>query len=910
MSLETVAATPIVERLVGCIWNSSARRANYLTQFEENYNSLMINMRELRGLVDHVKRRVEVDEASQQMKRTPLVVQWLERVESFQQDVDVISQECSREIEERCCGDYCPTNWPSRYRLGKKVSRKLKIVAELCSQGNFDVVADKSLPAQVQVQPEGLNVGMEEIYGEVLSWLADDTVKIIGIYGMGGVGKTTLLKKINNKFQDEKASKFDMIIWVVVSNHFSLQNIQKQIGKRLGLTWTEDEDQNDRAHHLFDVLSKRRFLLLLDDVWKHMDLEAIGIPSPHLSGNNSKIVITTRSERVCGEMEASKRLRVPVLGWEQAWELFQQKVGQGDLNSHSEIRGLAEAVAKECGGLPLALITTGRAMAAKKTLREWSHARSMLRQYSSEFPGMKEKVLAILKFSYDSLEDDTARECFLDFSLYPEDHNVYIDDLLYHWIGEGFLAESKDLYAALDKGHDIIGSLKAACLLESSSYGENFVKMHDIVRELALWIACECGAKKNKYLVQAGVGLTQAPKVEEWKEAVRISLMENEIEELTGSPECPSLLTLLLMDNYSLSIIPDDFFQYMHILKVLDLSFTGIWDVPKSIGGLVELEFLCLAYTNIRTLPDELKNLVKLKYLCLAATENLKTVPHGMLSCFPRLQVLYLGNIKFDASVEEDLEALEQLGDLGICIQELPTLYRALQRLSLKILWLQIERCQGLIELALMSSTILMKTRRIRFLTLKNCSDLEKLTINLLEAENDDMGSLLTLQELRLYNLPKLSNVLWEDSATHLYFKNLWLVKISYCHELKDLSWLVLVPFLRQLEVTDCKEVEEIIPHRLATTAFENKNVFSRVQSMVFSNLPKLKIITGVALPFPCLELLHVRGCPLLKKLPFAPDNINESALPQIRGYAEWWNELEWEDETIKSFMQPGFIKL
>ncbi|KAL5698101.1 hypothetical protein ACHQM5_029180 [Ranunculus cassubicifolius] len=842
MSLEAAAtvSTPIVERVVACLWDNSIQHASYLTKFKDSFKSLEDKMDELQGREEDVKRRIELDEATQQMERRPEVAEWLRRVEAFKQEVGVILQDCSREIQQRCCGDYCPKNWWSRYRLSKKVCKKLKVVVEVINQGQFELVSHKALPSRFEAKYESPSVGMDEAFAKVWSWLADDAVKTIGIFGTGGVGKTTLLKKINNKFQEESATtSFHGVIWVVVSSQFNLQKVQKQIGERLGLAGSEDDDQNRKAQLIFNALSKKKFLLLLDDVWKPLNFEEIGIPSQ----KHSKVVLTTRSESVCGEMEVDKKFKVPFLDWDAAWTLFQQKLGQEALNYHPEIPKLAELVAKECGGLPLALITIGRAMSIKKTPHEWNHALKTLQKYAAGFSGMDQKVLSILKFSYDNLEDDIVRDCFLYFSLYPEDSDIPCRQIVDYWMGEGFLDEFKDMDDVVNKGYDIIGSLKAACLLEMGISGETHVKMHDIVRDLALWIGREYGEKESKILVEAKVGLIQAPNVESWEDAERISLMENEIEELTGAPKCPHLRTLMLRSNRHLSVIPDDFFQYMPILRVLDLSRTSIKVVPKSIGDLLQLQFLVLYNTKIRTCPEELGNLVKLKFLNLMKTW-VETIPSGVISRFPRMQVLRLGDIKLDDSLAAELESLGQLRELGICITNIQPLLS--QRLISCITNLVIRECTGLTELA---------------------------------------------------------KIIWRETPTHLLD-----VKISGCSPLKDISWLVLAPLLIFLMVDDCSELEEIILDKFAATIDGSQNIFSRLKFLELKRLPKLKSIVRGTLVFPDLRSILVTNCSMLKKLPLGSTSTDKSKLV-IYGSAEWWNELQWEDEIAKSSFQPFFVE-
>ncbi|KAI9161044.1 hypothetical protein LWI28_013936 [Acer negundo] len=204
------------------------------------------------------------------------------------------------------------------------------------------------------------------------------------------------------------------------------------------------DNEDDRAAELFRRLSNRKFVLLLDDIWQRIDLSKVGVPVL----DTCKIVFTTRSEDVCNHMEAHERFKVECLSPEVAWDLFQQKLGTDALNSHREIPKHAKIVVNECKGLPLALITIGRAMASRRKLEEWQYAIKVLQSYPSEFPGMEDTVLLILKFSYDSLANEFLKSCFIYCAIYPEDHVIDEDELIDLWIGEGFLRDIDNIYDA------------------------------------------------------------------------------------------------------------------------------------------------------------------------------------------------------------------------------------------------------------------------------------------------------------------------------------------------------------------------------------------------------------------------------------------------------------------------------
>ncbi|MBA0748388.1 hypothetical protein Gogos_005222 [Gossypium gossypioides] len=217
-----------------------------------------------------------------------------------------------------------------------------------------------------------------------------------------GVGKTTLLTQINNKFSTTP-NGFDVVIWALVSKDYDVGKIQDRIGGNLGFSddsW-KNKSVDQKATDIYGVLRSKRFVVLLDDLWKRVDLNQVGIPKPSQE-NGSKLIFTTRSLEVCGEMGAGKKIKVECLESKKAWELFQDKVGDETLNSHPDIPNLAKQVAERCGGLPLALITIGRAMACKTTIEEWNYAIEMLKRCA--LPKMKNEVFPLLKFKLVKLK--------------------------------------------------------------------------------------------------------------------------------------------------------------------------------------------------------------------------------------------------------------------------------------------------------------------------------------------------------------------------------------------------------------------------------------------------------------------------------------------------------------------------
>ncbi|KAI3941743.1 hypothetical protein MKW92_021600 [Papaver armeniacum] len=907
--------SPIID-IVSRLWSCSAVHRNYCCELKQNLNALESSFMKLKDRRDDVKERVHTAESNptEPAKRTHEVSGWLQRVEELEQEIETILQKGVKNEGGSyfCC--WGRKNCGSGYKLGKDVVEMLNDANELWNEGVFQVLVDKSQPDIVREIPANQAVGIESKLEEIWSLLADEETldRIIGLYGMGGVGKTTLLKNLNNKFL-KRNHHFDKIIWVVVSKDIDIKNIQKQIGKLLGLSWSEETNIDDKAKDITEVLKNKKFVLFLDDIWGRVDLATVGIPDLTNDSqemiNISRVVFTTRSESVCGFMEADKKIKVDCLEWDKAWILFQEKVGQQELTNCPNILEIAKQVAKECLGLPLALVTIGRTMASKTTLPQWQYALTVLQKSASEFSGMAEEVLAKMKFSYDNLPTEKLKSCFLYCSLYPEDYSISKVDLIGLWIGEGFLDEVDDIEEAYNEGHDVIENLKGACLLETGFFLINgdSVKMHDVVRDLAIWIVTDLGAKKGKYLtVQAKNKL----KLQKWEKAEKISLVGNEsVGELNGAPICSNLSTLLLQDSKA-HIISDDFFRSMPMLKVLDMSKMEINDckkLPASIFSLTELQYFDLSFSYCK--------------------HNYIDLSPGTLVCLTKLKMLnfYCSNT-FNWEVEggprlSELECLNYLNYLGIKIGTSLALQRlaSSHKLQLCTNLLQIYRCQDITTLILSPlsspaaspiSTLVSLGNMVGLKTLQldYCWKLEELRIVSWVGMEDKATLFTSLEILQLFDMPELK-ITWHVAQLSLFcFVNLKQVSIWCCPKLKDVTWLIYAQNLETLDLEYLDGLEEIISEGLAAKE-KSKTTFSRLNSLSFISIPKLKRICNHNVEFLCLDHIEVNRCPELKKLPFNTNSVISRTLGKIEGEKQWWESLEWEDEATKSNLAPYFCE-
>ncbi|GMN23738.1 hypothetical protein TIFTF001_045807 [Ficus carica] len=372
-----------------------------------------------------------------------------------------------------------------------------------------------------------------------------------------------------------------------------------------------------------------------------------------------------------------------LLSKEEAWQLFLDIVGHG-VSSVPNLNPIVQDIVKECAHLPLAIVIVAGSLKGNVDRDEWKTALEELRACAKGPYDMGNTVMQKLKLSFGRLKDKKLQECLLYCALYPEDSVIRREDLIKYLIDEGIIEGMDSRRAEVGKGHSMLNKLENACLLEGSSnkFGYKCVKMHDLVRDMALNIT------GTRYLVEAGIGSEDIPENQKWiEDLIMVSLMCNRISDIpsNASPKCPMLSTLILRNNKLLEEIPDCFFMYMKNLNILDLSYTNIKILPTAISHLMNLTALLLRgckrlehvpslakvralrrldcwRTGIEEVPQGLEMLVNLRYLNLQ-TKLLKRIPDGVLPKLSHLQHLSLPRY-FSRTLKVNVEELASLRKL------------------------------------------------------------------------------------------------------------------------------------------------------------------------------------------------------------------------------------------------------
>ncbi|PIA24871.1 hypothetical protein AQUCO_16600002v1, partial [Aquilegia coerulea] len=690
-----IVVTPINE-VAKYLFGSLKQQIRYLTSYNTNIQNLRSQVSELQLTRQRVQTLAEA--AQRNSDELFLDVQkWLEdttveKLEEQQRDfIDEVN------INKKCFKGLCP-DLSSRLRLSKQAVRMTETFHTLQEKGNDfpeTGISHPRPPPNVELVRTTTIVEnilpRDSLMNNLKEALGDSNIRSIGVYGMGGIGKTTLVEKINNELDGHKL--FNKVIMVIVSKDPDLMKIQDDVARRLGMN-LEATSTNVRASKLFERLeTEEKLLIILDDVWKPLKVEDIGL------SRGCKLVVTTRSQDVCVQMDLQKMIKVEPLSKDESWDLFESKAGY--VVTLPNLEPIAQNIVAKCKGSPLAIAALGSALKSVKEEYVWNNALHVLSYPTrSDLEGIMPEVVTSISFSFERLESPEIKKCFLFCCLFPEDYNIDLHDLRDYGIGERFLKVGGTLDNASDKLLSFIKKLKDCCLLLEGDE-EYSVKIHDVVRDVAI---CIGGDAEYGFLVNVGGGLIKFRESEDLKEKKRISFMKHSKDVLRDPLECPQLQSLLIRENDDIRIDQESFFEDNKSLEVLDLrgmTYRFIMPTPQSIscltnlktlrlvycdvsdkisllGGLRKLEILNLSNSIVKTLPEEIGNLVNLRSLDLNWAE-LSFVAPNVISKLSYLEEFYMSQQytewdtmtsggEYNARLKE-VELLSRLSRLTICIK-------------------------------------------------------------------------------------------------------------------------------------------------------------------------------------------------------------------------------------------------
>ncbi|CAI9773414.1 unnamed protein product [Fraxinus pennsylvanica] len=298
--------------------------AQILPNLEEKTETLQRKIRLLETRKDDVKDAT----CRSGKKRKTEVEDWMDKVEDIMNDFGT--------LEQRVAQNSRFYHVFKRQKLAEQLKRMIDEVTELDAQSEFPsglfLEVDESIDRLLLI-PEPNGRAFRQNSEDIWPSLTDVNAVSIGIYGMKGVGKTTLAQHVHDRLLRESIFS-GHVYWVTVSQEFNIYKLQSDIAQVLKLNIEDDKDEGKRAAKLFQKFQKmERFVLILDDVWKQINAEKIGIPSKR---DGCKLVVTSRSEEVCRRMNCKKIIKVNTLSEQEALDLFWKTLDRDELSVEAE----------------------------------------------------------------------------------------------------------------------------------------------------------------------------------------------------------------------------------------------------------------------------------------------------------------------------------------------------------------------------------------------------------------------------------------------------------------------------------------------------------------------------------------------------------------------------------------------
>ncbi|KAJ9672866.1 hypothetical protein PVL29_026212 [Vitis rotundifolia] len=805
----------------------------------------------------------------------------------------------------------------SGWHVIKDYEYQLKYIEEI-----LEVICKRLGPKQLHIDDDivGMDSRLEELKSLINSQLHD--VRVVGIYGTGGIGKTMIAKFVYNEIQCEfNGASFLENVKESFKKGCQLQLQQKLLHGIMGQN-IELSNIDDGINIIKNRLGSKKVLIVIDDMDSREQLDSL-VGSRNWFGAGTTIIVTTRDQQLLRYYEADVTYEVKKLNYEEAIQLFSKHAFKQNAPKEDYVK-LSNCMVDYDWGLPLALKVLGSSLYGM-TIDEWKSASDKLKN------NLMKEIYDVLRISFDMLDCSQKKEKTAFVSKILDRCNLYATWNIKVLYDKYLITFSNNMRQM----HDLIQQMgwtivHKECPGEPSKWSrlwdpndiydaffrqkftlEAFAEMKRVfskmkkLRLLKVYYSDHHSLprKENKMCLPKDFefpsnlrylhweGLESLPSNFHAENLIAINLKSSNIKELWDGDKCLAELKFLdLSNSQQLMKIPKfssmtkletlnlksctsfcnlhssiGTFHQMKFLTKLNFSGAGIKELPSSIGYLESLEFLDISYClNFEKFPEIQGNMKCLKTLHLSNTA-IKELP-GSIGCLEAIQTLYLYNTAIKELPDSIgcLEALQSLYLGNTAIKELPNSIGCLE--ALQTLYLDNTAIKELPD----SIGCL---EALQTLSVNGCSNLEKFPEIQRNMRNlrglfvgrtaikelpCSIGHLIRLERLDLENCKNLSGL-----PSSIYgLKCLEELSLNGCSNVEDFSEIMV-----DMEHLQCLYLRGMVITKLPSSIECLKNL----SLLELTNCENLVTLPNSIGNLTCLKFLYVRNCSKLHKL---PDNL------------------------------------
>ncbi|CAO2150431.1 unnamed protein product [Urochloa humidicola] len=460
-------------------------------------------------------------------------------------------------------------------------------------------------------------VGMDEPRDAVIDMLSTGDgdilhkeMKIVSVFGFGGLGKTTLAKAVYEKLTVGIHYK----AFVPVGRNPDVKKILRDILYELEVDCKicGDLDERQLIDTTREFLKDKRYFIVIDDIWEISSLKIILLA---LDSNNmgSKIVITTRKSDVAAQAHCSYKMKP--LSHERSKTLFRGRIF-GSEECPEQLREVSDKILKKCGGFPLAIVTISSMLANKLVAdkTEWTEVCNSIGSGLGDSPDMN-SMRRVLMLSYYELPPHL-KTCLLYLSAFPEDQQFRKDTLVWLWIGEGFIQPRTMGDDLFELGESYLNELVCRNLVQPTDYYDDGTIFSLCVHDMVMDFICSLSKELN-FVTLSDEKISAGSKLR------RLGLKDTIC---WPTVSLSNLRSLVLFSSGTImhSVLPLSHLEY---LRVLHLHGDGFQNLKLNIGNLIHLRYLGLLFSDVQEFPAGIEKLRFLQVLLLGQWMNMNLPP-------------------------------------------------------------------------------------------------------------------------------------------------------------------------------------------------------------------------------------------------------------------------------------------